>query len=168
MKYRITKEDLKKRGYGSFMDGIDDRFLVFISQEEKANNPILSSAHISKLEHKTKKGIYFNIWALILLGVICLVFGLHQFLYKAPLIGVNLYTQFPLIANGSIEIVGSLALIFGSIYSYLKRDAVLERLVKSKLIEDLKKIQQEKSIKPVSMSKKRKRFRQSYKVGKKR
>jgi len=166
MKYKITKQDLNKRNYGINISGVAQQFLEFIAQEEKAKNPILSAAHISKLEHKTRRGIYINIYVLFVLGLFCLVLGLYQFLYTEPLIGINLYTQFPLISNGSIEIVGSIALLIGCIYSYIKRNAVLERLVKSKLIEDLKRLQHQRGNIP-SQSKKQKRFRQSYKVGKK-
>ncbi|WP_405571646.1 hypothetical protein [Winogradskyella sp. Asnod2-B02-A] len=167
MKYRITKEDLNKRIYGKTLDGFADRFLVFIAQKQKDNNYLLSDAHILQLERKTKKRIYINSVVLSILGLFCLVLGLFQFMYTKPLIGVNLYTQFPLISNGSIEIVGSMALFVGCLYSYIKRQAILERLVKSQLIDDLKKLQQLEGLKPKPLSKKRKRFKQSYKVGNK-
>ena len=165
MKYKITKQDLNKRNYGMTINGVAEKFLEFIAQEEKAKNPILSTANITKLEYKTKRGISINIIVLLVLGLFCLALGLYQFIYLKPLIGVNLYTQFPLISNGSIEIVGSIALMIGCVYSYIKRDAVLERLVKSKLIEDLKDLQKEKENWTMP-SKKKKRFRQSFKVGK--
>lgn len=166
MNYKITKQDLYKRNYGITINGVAETFLEFIAKEEKANNPILSKANISKLEHKTKRSISINIIVLLVLGLFCLVLGLYQFIYLKPLIGVNLYTQFPLISNGSIEIVGSIALLIGCVYSYVKRNDVLERLVKSKLIEDLKDLQRERAM-MVKPTKKQKRFRQSFKVGKK-
>lgn len=167
MPYKITKQDLHKRKYNTLIEGADDTFLKFIAQEEKANNPILSAENILKLERKTKKGIHFNIYLFGVLGVIFIIFGWYQFVYTKPLIGINLYTQFPLITNGAIEMVGGIALLIGCAYSYLKRNAVLERLVKSKLIEDLKQFKRDKDLKPVPQSKKRRRFKQSYKVGKK-
>jgi hypothetical protein len=101
------------------------------------------------------------------LGTFCLFLGWYQFLYTEPLIGVNLYTQFPLISNGSIEIAGSILLLLGCSYSYIKRKDVLERLVKSHLIEALKNLKREKDNLPKPQTKKRKRFKQSYKVGNK-
>ena len=165
--YNITKADLIKRNFVT-IDGVAENFLAFIAEEKKSGNPVLSAAHIAQLERKTKRGIYTNIIVLSVLGLICLVLGLYQFIYTKPLIGINLYTQFPLISNGSIEIAGSIALFIGCFYSYIKREAVLQRLVKSQLIDDLKKQQDEKKYLATSTNKKRKRFRQSYKVGKKR
>jgi hypothetical protein len=166
MKYKISKQDLDKRSH-IIIDGVNDAFLKFIVDEEKENNSILSDENILDLERKTKKSIYFNIYLFGVLGLFFIILGWYQFMYTKPLIGMNLYTQFPLISNGAIEIVGGIALLIGCFYSYIKRNVVLERLVKSKLIEDLKKLQQEKNNKPIPQSKKRKRFRQSYKVGKK-
>lgn len=166
MPYKITKEDLKKRKHSTLIEGADDAFLKFIAQQEKANNPILSADHILKLERKTKKGINFNIYLFGVLAVFFILLGWYKFAYTKPLIGVNLYTQFPLISNGAIEIVGGIALLIGCVYSYKKRNAVLERLVKSKLIEDLKQFKRDERLKPKPQSKKRRRFKQSYKVGK--
>ncbi|NRD23834.1 hypothetical protein HNV10_11310 [Winogradskyella litoriviva] len=166
-KYKITKVDLLKRNHGIFIESVEDSFLNFISQERKAGNKILSDDYIFSTERKIKRSTYINVFALCILGLFCLFLGLYQFLYTEPLIGVNLYTQFPLISNGSIEIAGSILLLLGSGYSYLKRKDVLERLVKSHLIDALRKLKREKDNLPIAQSKKRKRFKQSYKVGNK-
>nr|WP_321224520.1 hypothetical protein [uncultured Psychroserpens sp.] len=167
MKYEITLEDLKKRSHGSHFVSVSKEFLNFISEEKKLNNPILSADNILKIERNTLKGIYQNIFILCFLSFICLALGLYQFIYQEPQVTVNLYTKFPLISNGSVAIAGSLVLLVGCIYSYLKRYVVLERLVKSKLIETLKKEQSFKTSINLRDSKKRKRFRQSFKIGKK-
>ncbi|WP_299103242.1 hypothetical protein [uncultured Winogradskyella sp.] len=165
--YKITKQDLEKRNYGVFIDGLDEAFLIFINEQRKAGHQIVSDENIVNVVRKTKRGIYTNIIILFILGVFCLILGLYQFLYTEPLIGMNLYTQFPVISNGAIEIAGSTMLLIGCIYSYIKRKEVLERLVKSELIEDLKKLKREIDNLPVRQTKKRKRFKQSFKVGKK-
>tara|TARA_R110002033_G_C3817699_1_gene232790 strand:+ start:364 stop:891 length:528 start_codon:yes stop_codon:yes gene_type:complete len=167
IKYKITKADLLKRNHGIFIENVEEAFLNFISQERKAGNKILSDEYIASTERKIKRSTNINIFVLSILGLFCLFLGLYQFLYTEPLIGVNLYTQFPLISNGSIEISGSILLLLACGYSYLKRKDVLERLVKSHLIDALKKLKREKDNLSIAQSKKRKRFKQSYKVGNK-
>lgn len=166
-RFKITKEDLEKRSYGIHFPSLDDAFLVFIAQEKQKENPLLSEEYIASLALKRNKQIKASISILSLLGAICLVIGLYKFFYTEPLIGVNLYTQFPLISNGAIEIAGSLFLLVGCYYSFVKRKAVLERFVKSDLIEALKKIKREKDKLASAPSKKQKRFKKPFKVGKK-
>ena len=163
----ITLADLKKRSHGLDIEGYDERFLAFIAEEKAKANPLLSAPHLAQLVRKTKKGISFNILLVAIGAIIALVFGIYQFIYTEPLIGINLYTHFPLISNGSIEIAGSIFMFIGCFYSYTRRHLVLERLVKSQLIEDLKRQHSEKINQPTKLSKKQKRFKQSYKVGKK-
>ncbi|WP_040280008.1 hypothetical protein [Psychroserpens damuponensis] len=166
LKYAITKEDLLKRSHGFQSHLLTDSFLNYITEQQKQSNPLLSVTHISKVEKHTLKHINYNIVVLLILAVICLGLGWYQFMYQEPQIAVNLYTKFPLISNGSVAIAGSIVLFIGCVFSYIKRDAVLVRLVKSKLIEDLKREQRDNNSKPVKQSKKRQRFKQSFKVGK--
>ncbi|NRD21183.1 hypothetical protein HNV08_14080 [Winogradskyella eckloniae] len=166
-KYKITKQDLLKRSYGVSFESLDEEFLFFIEKERVAGQLILSDKNIARIEHKIKRNNSISILVLLILGVICLALGLYQFLYAQPLVGVNLYTHFPVISNGAIEIAGSLGLLLGCLYSYKKRNAVVERLVKSELIEDLKILKRERDRLSKRPSKKQKRFRQPYKVGKK-
>ncbi|MUU76883.1 hypothetical protein [Winogradskyella endarachnes] len=166
-RFKITKKDLEKRSYGIHFSGLDDVFLEFLAQEKQKENPLLSDLYLATLVKKRNKQINSSIYTLSTLGIVCLVIGLYKFFYTEALVGVNLFTQFPLISNGAIEIAGSLFLLIGSYYSFVKRKDVLERLVKSDLIEALKKFKREKDILASAPSKKQKRFKKSFKVGKK-
>ncbi|MFD2562339.1 hypothetical protein [Aquimarina rubra] len=144
MKYRITQEDLKKRSYGISFDMMDDEFLRFIQKEKELNNPFLSEANIQKLEKDTLRNIHRNIYTYGLFGIISMGYGLFILFNFEPRVAVNLYTQFPLIENGSIPIVLGFGFIIGSLYSYKKKNEVLVTKVKSKIIEYLKEVQKEK------------------------
>ncbi|WP_299311698.1 hypothetical protein [uncultured Aquimarina sp.] len=144
MKYTITKEDLSKRRYGISFDSLDYDFLLFIKKEKENNNPFLSVTNIHTLEKNAKKDINISIYMFGLLGFIGLLYGLYIFFNFEPRVAINLYTQFPLIENGSVAIVLGLSMVIGCVYSYVKREEILIMKVKSKVIEHLKK---EKSLK---------------------
>ncbi|WP_397362427.1 hypothetical protein [Olleya sp. R77988] len=169
MKYKITNQDLEKRSYGLSFKSFDNNFLHYIENQQKLKNPVLSDVNIDKLEKTTLKNINQSIVLFSLFGLLSSSYGLYILFNYKPRLAVNLYTQFPLIENGSIPIVLGLACLVGCVYSYLKRDAILVTKVKSKLIEDLKKEKQEKDLKSSSfVSKKQKRFRQKFTGHKKR
>ncbi len=163
MKYRITEDDLKKRNYTSFSNLLNADFLAFIKQEEAKNSLLFKNESINKLEQNTKRDINTSIGFCFVFGSIALALGLYYFFKYEPRIAVNLYTQMPLIENGSFAIVFGIALILGGLYSFIKYSAILETKVKSKIIEQLKKEQQDQRLKTSqNVSKKRKRFRQKF------
>lgn len=143
-KYSITKEYLKKRAYGVSFDMVDDEFLRFIRNEKEQNNPFLSETNIQKLEKDTKKRIRNKIYIYGVLGMVSTAYGLYEFFMIPPRIGINLYTQMPVIGNGSIPIVLGLGLVIGSLYSYKKKEEVLVAKVKAIIIEHFKDLQKEK------------------------
>ncbi|WP_108804214.1 hypothetical protein [Aquimarina sp. Aq107] len=166
MKYVITEKDLKKRSHGVSFDSVNADFLLFIKKEKELNNPFLSDTNIKQLESNTLKNIKSSIYSFGILGIVSLSYGLYVFFTFAPRVAINLYTQFPLIENGSISIVLGLSLILGCAYSYSKRKDILTTKVKSKIIEHLKKIQREKS--PVTEKKRKNTNLQPKKKRKKR
>ena len=169
MKYKITKEDLNKRNYNKSLDRLNEDFLIFIENEKKANNPLLSKTSIHKTESTILKNINLSIYIFCAFGLLSLCFGLYLFIKIKPSLAVNLYTQFPYIQNGSLPIVLGLASIIGCILSYVKRDSILITKVKSKIIEQLRIEQQDKYLEnSYNVSKKRRRFRQKFTSHKKR
>ncbi|WP_298540064.1 hypothetical protein [uncultured Aquimarina sp.] len=147
MKYTITKEDLNKRSYGISFDSLHYDFLLFIQKEKENNNPFLSDTNILKLEKHAKKDINISIYLFGVLGFLAMLYGLYVFFSFDPRVAINLYTQFPFIENGSIPIVAGFTLMIGCLYSYIKREEILISKVKSKIIEHLKKLKEEKSSK---------------------
>ncbi|MBW1296453.1 hypothetical protein [Aquimarina litoralis] len=145
MKYEITEEDLKKRSYGVSFDFLNQELILLIQKEKERNNPFLSDIHIQKLEKQILKGINSKIYTFFIFGIISFIYGLFILLTFEPRVAINLYTQFPLIENGSIPIVLGVGLIIGCYYSYTKRKSVLTFKVKTKIIEHFRELRKEKT-----------------------
>ncbi len=162
MKYKITKDDLKKRRYFSNDFLVEDQY-ERIDNAIKTQNPIFSNVHIAQVEKKILKSINSNIYTYSFFGILATLYGGFMFFNMAPRLAVNLYTHFPLIENGTFPIILGLAFFVGSIHSYIKKTSILETKVKAVLIEKLDREHQEKVINKTNViSKKRKRFRQKF------
>ncbi|GAB1858352.1 hypothetical protein MHTCC0001_31890 [Flavobacteriaceae bacterium MHTCC 0001] len=125
----------------------NDDFLSFLQNEKELKNPFLTDANIKKLESETIKRIRKNSYTYGLLGMFSMAYGCYEFFKMEPRIGVNLYTQMPVISNGAIPFVLGFGCVIGSVYSYLKRNEILVAKVKSKIIEHVMQLRREKSSK---------------------
>lgn len=105
------------------------------------------------MEKDILKAINSKIYTFLILGILALAYGLYVLISFEPRVAINLYTQFPLIENGSIPIVLGLGLIIGSYYSYIKRTSVLHFKVKSKIIEHFRELKKEKTFSETSKGK---------------
>jgi hypothetical protein len=91
--------------------------------------------YLKKEIKKNQRKIDVGIWFGILFGLIALLHGVWTFVYKEPLIGINLRTQFPIIGNGSLDIGLGLFMLYFSFSSLKKRKDIIFSKLNNNLLE---------------------------------
>jgi hypothetical protein len=105
-----------------------------------------------------KKYKYFNraSWKFFILGAFFFVVGIYAFFFKEPNVAINLKTQQPYVANGTILLILGLGFISIGLYRIIFKAKVFKNEIE--IENEIGENDQKLSLKNMGYNKKRKRW----------